>query len=85
MADTEMEVASLPPDTLVSEIDRTREQLARTIDEISDRLRPKNIARRGVARVRERASQVDPLIGTAAAAVVVTGVAAFFLWRLRRR
>jgi Protein of unknown function (DUF3618) len=84
MADSETELANLPPDTLVTEIDRTRQDLARTIDAISDRLSPASITRRGVARIREQVSQIDPRIAGAAAAVVVTGVAAYLWWRRKR-
>ncbi|MBV9382798.1 MAG: DUF3618 domain-containing protein [Streptosporangiaceae bacterium] len=84
MADTESEVANLPADTLVTQIDRTRAELAQTIDAISDRLSPANIARRSTARIRERISQMDPLLGAAAATVVVAGMTAYFVWRRRR-
>jgi hypothetical protein len=88
MADTKTgtgdEVAKLPPDTIVQEIERTRAELARTIDAISDRVSPKSAARRTVAKAKERAGQVDPRIAAAAAAVVVTGVV-ILLWRRSRK
>jgi hypothetical protein len=46
-------------DDLVADIDRTRQELAATIDAISDRLNPANVAHRTVERVRERIAQVD--------------------------
>ncbi len=70
-------------DTLVADIERTREELARTIDAISDRLNPANAARRTVDRVRQRATQVDPVIAGAAAVVVAGAAVAFFLLRHR--
>ena len=40
------------PDDLEAQIEQTRLQLAATIDEIADRVHPKNVARRGVQRAR---------------------------------
>jgi Protein of unknown function (DUF3618) len=88
MADAD---AAKPADqeTLVADIDRTRAELARTIDAIADRVSPRNNARRAAERIRqqvgERASQVDPILAGAAAAALVVGVAAVVWWRRRRR
>lgn len=41
------------PDTLASEIEQTREDLAVTLDEIADRVSPKRVAERGKSRARE--------------------------------
>ena len=85
MADAETEPKPVNQDELVADIDRTRTELARTIDAISDRVSPKKNARRVLDQVRQRASQIDPLVaGAAAAAVLVTGTA-LFLWRRRKR
>lgn len=46
------------PDALQEEIDRTREELTRTIDSIADRVNPKNAARRGAEQVREGTANV---------------------------
>ena len=84
MADTERAVAQRDPDALVREIERTRENLAQTIDALTDRVSPGNVARRGLDRVREQLNSPEGrLIGGAAAAVVVLGVAVF-VWRRRR-
>ena len=84
MADADAESKSVDQGTLVADIDRTRAELARTIDAISDRVSPKKNARRIVERARERASQIDPVMAGAAAAAVAVGVAALILWRSRR-
>jgi hypothetical protein len=84
MADTNTESTNLPPQALVSEIERTRTELARTIDEISDRVNPSKVAQRTVDRVRERISQVDPLVAGGAVLAVV-GVTCFVLWRRLRK
>jgi hypothetical protein len=86
MADADTEAKSVDQDALVADIDRTRAELARTIDAISDRLSPKNNVRRAADRIRERISQVDPRVaGGAAAAVVVVGAAYLVLRRRKRK
>ena len=84
MAEPEIDTSKLPPDTLVGEIERTRADLARTIDEIADRVSPQNVARRAGDSVRERISQIDPLIG---GAVVLTAVSVtcYLVWRRLRK
>jgi Protein of unknown function (DUF3618) len=84
MADTEIESSKLPPDALVTQIESTRADLARTIDEIADRVSPGNVARRTTERVRERISQIDPLVGGAVALAAVS-VTCFVIWRRLRR
>jgi len=69
----------------VADIDRTRAELARTIDAISERVSPKKNARRAVDEIRERVSQIDPIMAGAAAGAVVIGVTILFLWRRRKR
>jgi hypothetical protein len=80
MADSD----SVAPDTLVSDIEATRADLARTIDAINDRVSPRNVARRAVDRARMRVSALDPAVVGAAAAVAV-GVTTLWLLRRRRR
>ena len=85
MADAEIESKPLNQDALVADIDRTRAELARTIDAISDRVSPKKNVNRAVEQIRRRASQIDPLVAGAAAAAVVVGLTAFVLLRRRRK
>jgi anti-sigma factor RsiW len=86
MADPETEAKPGDQDALVADIDRTRAELARTIDAISDRLSPRNNVRRATDQIRERVSQIDPrLAAGAAAAVVVVGVAYLVLRRRKRK
>jgi hypothetical protein len=85
MADTDIEVkdddlTKLPQKALLGEIERTRADLARTIDEIADRVAPANVARRATDRARERISQVDPLIAGAVALTVVSA-SCYLIWR----
>jgi hypothetical protein len=85
MADAETESKPVDQDSLVADIDRTRAELARTIDAISDRVSPKKNVNRAVDQIRQRASQIDPIMAGAAAAAVVVGLTAFVLLRRRRK
>jgi hypothetical protein len=86
MAQADTESKPVDQDALVADIDRTRAELARTIDAISDRVSPKKNARRALDQVRERAAQINPaLAGGAAAAAVAVGVVVLIVWRRRKR
>jgi hypothetical protein len=76
--------AKLAPAALVTEIERTRAELARTIDTISDRVSPSKVARRASGRAKERISQVDPLLGGAVTLAAVS-VTCYLLWRRLRK
>jgi len=96
MAEADTDAQPVDKDALVADIDRTRTELARTIDAIADRVSPKkNVARtmeqvrrrtdRAMEQVRQRVSQIDPVIAGAAAAAVAVGITALILWRRRSR
>ena len=85
MADADTSAKPVDQDALVADIDRTRAELARTIDAISDRVSPRKNVSRALDQVRRRASQVDPLIAGAATAAVLVSVTVIFLVRRRRR
>ena len=85
MADPDTDAKPVDQETLVADIDRTRTELARTIDAISDRVSPRKNVQRAADRLRERVSKVDPVIAGAAAAVVVVGVTVLILLRRRNR
>lgn len=88
MAETDIETKGAEPPSapgeLVGEIERTRADLAKTIDEIADRVSPGNVVRRTTDRAMERLSQVDPRIGGAVALAAVS-VTCFFVWRKLRK
>ena len=84
MADADADAKPLDQNALVADIDRTRAELARTIDAISERVSPKKNVDRVLEQVRQRATQVDPLMAGAAAAAVLLSVTALFLWRRRK-
>jgi hypothetical protein len=85
MADAEIDAKPVDQDALVADIDRTRAELARTIDAISDRVSPKKNVQRAMEQLRRQASQVDPLIAGGAAAAVLVSVTVIFLVRRRKR
>ena len=83
MSETNGEVALRDQDALVAQIERTREDLARTIDTLADRVSPANVARRIVSRVVDQVSRPEvQMIGAAVVAVATLG---FLVWRRRRR
>ena len=83
MADTDARPAD--QEALVADIDRTRASLARTIDAISDRMSPKQNARRALDTVRQRVIQIDPVVAGVAAAAVAVSITAVVLLRSRGR
>ena len=85
MADAETDAKPVDQDALVVDIDRTRAELARTIDAISDRVSPKKNVNRALEQIRQRASQVDPVVAGAAATAVLVSVTVIFLVRRRKR
>jgi hypothetical protein len=85
VADAEIESKPVDQDALVADIDRTRTELARTIDAISDRVSPKKNVNRAMDQIRARVSQIDPKMAGAGAVVVVVGLTAFIVLRRRRK
>ena len=85
MADAEIEPKPANQDALIAGIDRTRAELARTIDAISERVSPKRNVDRAMEQLRQRAGQIDPVIPGAAVAVLALGFTALLLIRRRRR
>src|SRR5260370_29606763 len=84
MAEANGEVALQDPDTLVKQIERTREDLARTIDTLTQRVSPGNVARRAVSRVLDQASRPEVQLAAGAAVLAVGGLA-ILVWLHRRR
>jgi hypothetical protein len=85
MADADTDAKPLDQQALVAGIDRTRADLARTIDAISDRVNPKRNVERVTGQLRQRASHIDPVMVGAAAGAVVIGVTVLLLLRRRKR
>jgi hypothetical protein len=86
MAEANREVAVRDPDALVTEIERTRENLARTVDQLADRLSPANLAHRALDQARVRFERPEArMVGGAVAALAVLGVLGVYLIRRRHR
>ena len=81
MAEGNGEVAVTDPDVMVQEIERTRDNLARTIDQLTQRIAPGNVAKRAADRALEQLSRPQVQIAGGAALVVIVGIA----YLLRRR
>ena len=79
------------PAAIEAQIEATRARLAGTVDELSGRLRPQEIARRGTAeaRTRLRSATTTPdgqprVERLAAAGAAVVALIVLALWRRRR-
>lgn len=84
MADTEIDSAKLGQAALVTEIEKTRLELAQTIDAITNRVHPGKVAHRTRAQFQQRLAQVDPLLGGAVGLAAVS-VACYLIWRRLKR
>jgi hypothetical protein len=73
------------PDALVAEIERTRENLAQTIDTLMYRASPANAARKMRERVREQAAKPEVRLAVVAVGLAVTGVLVLRIWGRRKK
>ncbi len=73
----------LSKEQLVRQIEQAQLELGRTVDAITDLVKPSNVARRAEVQLRQRAATVDPKL-IAAGAVVVVGLVGLLIWRRRR-
>jgi hypothetical protein len=78
-------VAGRDPDALVAQIEHTREDLARTIDELADRVSPANNLRILRERARQELSRPEVRIGAAVAGAALVGIVIIRIWSRRRR
>jgi hypothetical protein len=86
MAEANGEVAARDPDALVTQIERTRVSLGRTIDQLADRVSPASVALRALGEAREQLQRPEARIaGGAVAAVAVLGVLGVAVFLIRRR
>ena len=79
------DAAKNDPDALVAQIEHTREDLARTIDALADRVSPASNVRMVRAKVMEQLARPQVQLGAAAAGAVVIGLAVLRVWARRRR
>jgi hypothetical protein len=78
-------VARQSPDMIVAEIERTRENLARTIDALSEKVSPANNIRKLREQAAEQAARPEVRLAAAALGLAVVGVAIYRIWGRRRR
>lgn len=78
-------VAKKDPDQIVAEIERTRENLAQTIDELADKVSPANNVRRLRERLAEEAARPEVQLAAAAVGLAVLGLTIYRIWGRRRR
>ena len=84
MAQVNGRVAVRDPDAVINEIERTREDLAHTIDALTERVSPGNVARRSLDRIREQVARPEVQMIGGAVVLVTAAVVAYSLWRRRR-
>ena len=72
-------------DDIQRDIERTRRQLASTLDELADRSKPENLANDAKEAATEKLSQQNVQIALASVAALVVGAIAFSVVRSRRR
>jgi hypothetical protein len=78
-------VAEQGPDMIVAEIERTRENLARTIDALTEKVSPANNVRKLREQVAEQVARPEVILGAAAVGLAVVGFAIYRIWGRRRR
>lgn len=77
-------VAKRDSDEIVAEIERTRQNLARTIDSLADRVSPASNVRRLRERAAEQVSRPEVQLAVLAVALAATGFAIYRVWDRRR-
>jgi hypothetical protein len=77
-------VAKRDSDDIVAEIERTRQNLARTIDSLADRVSPASNARRVRERAAEQARRPEVKLAALAIALGATGFTIWRIWGRRR-
>jgi hypothetical protein len=73
------------PDALVAQIEHTRDELARTIDELADRVSPANNVRMIRERAKKELARPEVRIGAAVVGAAVVGIVILRIWSRRRR
>jgi hypothetical protein len=77
-------VAKGDPDLLLAQIERTREDLGRTIDSLAERVSPANNVRLLKEKVAAQVAKPEVKIGAAAVGVALVGLTILRIWAKRR-
>jgi hypothetical protein len=77
-------VAKQSPDMIVAEIERTRENLARTIDALTEKVSPANNIRNLKEQVAEQVARPEVILGAAAVGLALVGFTIYRIWGHRR-
>jgi len=78
-------VARRDSDEIVAEIERTRQNLARTIDSLADRVSPASNIRRFRERAAEQIGKPEVQLAVLAAVFAATGITVYRIWGRGRR
>jgi hypothetical protein len=73
------------PDAIVAQIERTRENLAQTIDILAERVSPANNVRRLRERALEQAARPEVRLAAAAVGLAIVSVTILRIWGRRRK
>lgn len=77
-------VAKRDTDQIVADIERTRQNLARTIDSLADRVSPSSNMRRVKEQAAEQLSRPEIQLALVSVALAATGLVIFRIWGRRR-
>lgn len=78
-------VAKGDPDVLFTQIEQTREDLARTIDTLAERVSPANNVERARAKFRSEISRPDVQLAAGAGGLALAGLVVLSIWIRHRR
>lgn len=78
-------VSKRDSDDIVAEIERTRQNLARTIDTLADRVSPASNVRRLRERANEELRKPEVQLAAAAVALAVTGIVIYRVFGRKRK
>jgi Protein of unknown function (DUF3618) len=78
-------VTGKDPDAIVAQIERTRENLAQTIDTLAERVSPANNMRRLREQAMEQIARPEVRLAAAAVGLAIIGVTIIRVWGRRRK
>jgi hypothetical protein len=78
-------IAGRDPDALIAQIESTREDLARTIDALADRVSPANNVRMLRERVTRELARPEVRMAAGAVGMAFVGITILRIWSRRRK